>query len=186
MSQNSRNDSIWVFNAGMNFAGNPKWLFAYIQYKRPDIQAHWLCDDDQTIALVRRQGWSAHRYDSPAARRIMRQAGVYVVENFKEVIQEELQGITILNLWHGVGCKTVERGVSSGFLHERIVKKHIVHHETYRNHQLFLTTSPLMEKHFIEQCALKCFSISGEVEALHRAVRPGASFDTAGSLSPLP
>ena len=82
MSQNSRNDSIWVFNAGMNFAGNPKWLFAYIQYKRPDIQAHWLCDDDQTIALVRRQGWSAHRYDSPAARRIMRQAGVYVVENY--------------------------------------------------------------------------------------------------------
>ncbi|MBB1607073.1 MULTISPECIES: CDP-glycerol glycerophosphotransferase family protein [unclassified Pseudomonas] len=159
MSQNSRNDSIWVFNAGMNFAGNPKWLFAYIQYKRPDIQAHWLCDDDQTIALVRRQGWSAHRYDSPAARRIMRQAGVYVVENFKEVIQEELQGITILNLWHGVGCKTVERGVSSGFLHERIVKKHIVHHETYRNHQLFLTTSPLMEKHFIEQCALEPHSI---------------------------
>lgn len=155
MSSNQRNNNVWVFNAGMNFSGNPKWLFAYIQMKRHDIQAHWLCDDDQTIALVRRQGFSAQRFDSSAGRTLMRKAGVYVVENFKEVLHSELQGCKILNLWHGVGCKTIERGVTTGFLRERIVKKHIVNHEAYRHNSLFLVTSPLMERHFVEQCALE-------------------------------
>lgn len=155
MSSNRRNNNVWVFNAGMNFSGNPKWLFAYIQMKRRDIQAHWLCDDDTTIALVRQQGFSAQRFDSPAGRSLMRKAGVYVVENFKEIIHDELQGCKILNLWHGVGCKSIERGVATGFLRERIVKKHIVNHEAYRHNSLFLTTSPLMERHFIEQCALE-------------------------------
>lgn len=151
----SRNNNIWVFNAGMNFSGNPKWLFAYIQMKRHDIQAHWLCDDDQTITLVRRQGFSAQRFDSSAGRSLMRQAGVYVVEQFKEVIHDELRTSKILNLWHGVGCKSIERKLRAGFLHERVVKKHIVNHDIYRNQQLFLTTSPLMEQHFVEQCGLE-------------------------------
>jgi CDP-glycerol glycerophosphotransferase (TagB/SpsB family)/FMN phosphatase YigB (HAD superfamily) len=154
MSHDARNQKIWVFNAGLSFAGNPKWLFAYIQQHRPDIQAHWLCDDDRTVALVRRQGWSAHRYNAPIARVLMRQAGIYVVEQFKEHIHAEIQGATILNLWHGVGCKSIERKLGGGFLRERVTRKHIVNHDTYLNHQLFLTTSPLMERHFVEQCAL--------------------------------
>jgi len=155
MSSNQRNNNLWVFNAGMTFSGNPKWLFAYIQMKRRDIQAHWLCDDDATIALVRQQGFNAQRFDSTAGRALMRKAGVYVVEQFKEVIHDELRSAKVLNLWHGVGCKSIERKLKAGFLRERVVKKHIVNHDIYRTRQLFLTTSPLMEQHFVEQCALE-------------------------------
>jgi len=42
---------------------------------------------------------------------------------FKKPFQPELEGITILNLWHGVGCKSIERKVTGGFLQERIAKK---------------------------------------------------------------
>ena len=29
---------IWVFNSGLLFTGNPKWLFIYINKYRPDIR----------------------------------------------------------------------------------------------------------------------------------------------------
>ncbi len=72
----------------------------------------------------------------------------------KEVFQPELEGITILNLWHGVGCKSIERKVTGGFLQERIAKKYIRNNRIYKNAQLFLVTSELMEKHFMEQCGI--------------------------------
>ena len=84
----------------------------------------------------------------------MKEAGVYVVEMCKEVFQPELEGITILNLWHGVGCKSIERKVTGGFLQERIAKKYIRNNRIYKNAQLFLVTSELMEKHFMEQCGI--------------------------------
>lgn len=67
----------------------------------------------------------------------MAKAGVYVVEMCKEVFQPELDGITVLNLWHGVGCKSIERKVTDGFLQERIAKKYIQNNDILRNNQLF-------------------------------------------------
>ena len=84
----------------------------------------------------------------------MAKAGVYVVEMCKEVFQPELTGITVLNLWHGVGCKSIERKVTNGFLQERIAKKYIQNNDILRNNQLFLVTSEIMEKHFKEQCGI--------------------------------
>ena len=65
----------------------------------------------------------------------MAKAGVYVVEMCKEVFQPELSGITVLNLWHGVGCKSIERKVTDGFLQERIAKN------TFKTTIFFATTS---------------------------------------------
>lgn len=84
----------------------------------------------------------------------MKQAGVYVVEMCKEIFQPELDGITVLNLWHGVGCKSIERKVNSGFLRERIARKYIQNNDMLRNNQLFLVTSEVMEKHFKVQCGI--------------------------------
>lgn len=54
-----------------------------------------------------------------------------------------------------LGCKTIEKSINYGFLNERIIKKHIQNAEYYQKYQLFLVTSPLMEKHFMEQCGIK-------------------------------
>lgn len=153
MSQ--RDKHLWVFNAGMSFSGNPKWLFMYIVNHRPDIKPVWLCYDRATLRYVRRRGYRAYMFRSAAGRRVMKRAGVYVVNQVKEVIQPELKSVTMLNLWHGVGCKSIERKVDFGFLNERIAKKYIQNNEFYKNNQLFLVTSPLMEKHFIEQVGLE-------------------------------
>lgn len=149
-----RDKNTWVFNAGNAFSGNPKWLFEYVVNHHPEITPWWLCYDQDLVDYMRERGLNACLYSSATARQVGGRAGVYVVNQFKEVIEDYLRGATILNLWHGVGCKTVERGVTSGFLHERIVKKHIENRRIYDTYQLFLATSPLMEEHFKQQCGI--------------------------------
>ncbi len=150
-----RDKKLWIFNAGNAFEGNPKWLFLYITEYRKDIEPVWFCYKQDLVDYMRARGYKACLYDSLQGQRIGERAGVYVVNQFKEVIQDYLDGITIINLWHGVGCKTVERGVTGGILNERIVKKHIQYKKIYRNNLLFLVTSPMMEKHFLDQCGLE-------------------------------
>lgn len=149
-----RNKKLWIFNAGSSYAGNPKWLFEYIVRHHKEITPVWMCYEQATKKYVRGLGYQAELYASAAGRDVMKQAGVYVVEMCKEIFQPELEGITVLNLWHGVGCKSIERKVNSGFLRERIAKKYIQNNDILRNNQLFLVTSEIMEKHFKEQCGI--------------------------------
>lgn len=147
-----RDKHIWIFNAGNSFDGNPKWLFLYITKYRKDITPYWFCYKTETVQYIKKLGYKAYLFKSREAEKIGKQAGVYVVNQKKEVFEEYLKGIVILNLWHGVGCKTVEKGVTFGFLEERIAKKTIRNNEFYKKYQLFLVTSPAMEKHFMQQC----------------------------------
>ncbi len=150
----SRNKNIWVFNAGSHFSGNPKWLFLYILKAHKEITPIWLCYDKNLRAWMRQRGFRAYLFDSAKGKHYMNIASVYVVDQVKEVIQPELVGATILNLWHGVGCKTVERELHEGILEETVAKKYITNNSVYDNYQLFLVTSPLMEEHFVQQCGL--------------------------------
>lgn len=146
---------IWLFNAGNLFTGNPKWLFVYINKYRKDIKAVWLCDDDETVKYINKLGYEAHNFQSDMAYEYEPNAKVFVVENVKEVFPVRLNpNAVILNLFHGVGCKSIERKVDYGFLFEKIAKKYIKNNPRYKNNQLFLVTSPLMEKHFKEQCGI--------------------------------
>ena len=149
-----RDKKLWVFNAGPSYNGNPKWLFEYILRNRPDITCYWLCYRRKLMFRLRAMGHRAILFDSNAARKIGSKAGVYVVNQNKEVIQDYLQGITILNLWHGVGCKAIENSLHSGILDEGIAKKHIRNNLYYKRDMLFLVTSPLMERHFQTQCSI--------------------------------
>ena len=149
----TRSKNIWLFNAGNAFSGNPKWLFLYIQKNHPEIECHWLCYRKDLVRRMRELGYSAFLFKSRMAKYVGTKAGVYVVDQNKEVYQPYLSGITVLNLWHGVGCKSIEHALAGGFMDEGIVRKHIVNESVYRQ-QLFLVTSPTMEKHFVDQCRL--------------------------------
>ncbi len=142
---------IWVFNSGLNFSGNPKWLFIYINKYRPDIKAFWLCTEEDTVSYINSLGYKAFLFSSKEGLNVATAAGVYVTEQCKEIIPPELQDCICLNLYHGVGCKSIERKVDYGFLFQRIMKKYVVNNSYYLNNQLFLVTSPLMEEHFKNQ-----------------------------------
>lgn len=149
-----RNKQLWIFNAGNSYSGNPKWMFEYIVRHHKEITPVWMCYDIQTRNYVKHLGYRAELYRSSKGKKIMQYAGVYVVEMCKEIFQPELHGVTVLNLWHGVGCKSIERKVTSGFLRERIAKKYIQNNDILRNNQLFLVTSKVMENHFKQQCGI--------------------------------
>lgn len=149
-----RDKKIWVFNGGTAFEGNPKWLFLYVVNHRPDITPYWFCYDNALMDYMHKLGYKACLFDSAQAEKIGKKAGVYVVNQFKELMHPYLLGATVLNLWHGVGCKTIEKGVHEGILNERIAKKHIRYTDIYQKYYLFLVTSPMMEQHFIRQCTL--------------------------------
>lgn len=149
-----RNKKIWLFDGGTSFSGNPKWLFMYMVQNHKEIQCYWISRSDETIKIVKKMGHKAFSYQSREGKKMMQKAGVYVVNQVKEIIPEELETCVILNLWHGVGCKSIERKVTTGFLNGRIAKKYITNNAIYKKNQLFLVTSPLMEKHFMDQCGI--------------------------------
>ncbi|MBR3224000.1 MAG: CDP-glycerol glycerophosphotransferase family protein [Atopobiaceae bacterium] len=151
----ARNKMLWVFNAGPSYSGNPRWLFEYVRAHRPDITCYWLCGRRSFYLRLRAMGIPALLYRSKAAREVGSRAGVYVVNQYKEVIHDYLQGATILNLWHGVGCKAIENRLHSGILNEGIATKHIRNNLFYARDTLFLVTSPLMEEHFRTHCNLR-------------------------------
>ncbi len=153
ISSNMKNN-IWIFNSA-TFSGNPKWLFIYINKYRKDIKAYWFCDSKETVSNLRNLGYMAYTFKSKHGHKIQFKADVFVVNMVKEHIPVRLVNkATILNLWHGVGCKAIEKQVNAnfGFIRERTAKKYIKYYRQYKNFQLFLVTSPLMEKHFKKQC----------------------------------
>ena len=142
---------VWAFNSGNTFTGNPKWLFIYINKYRKDIDAYWLCDNVETVDYVRSLGYKAYAFNAGGGIEVKNRAGVFVVEQVKEQIPKGMENAVLLNLYHGVGCKSIERKVDSGFLVDRIITKYIKNSNYYFKNMLFLVTSPLMEKHFCEQ-----------------------------------
>ncbi|MBO6165601.1 MAG: CDP-glycerol glycerophosphotransferase family protein [Eubacterium sp.] len=145
----------WAFNAGDIFAGNPKWLFIYICKYRKDIEAYWICDSEKTVEQIKSLGYNAYTFKSHAAIKLQQRTGVFCVEQVKEQIPSNMpDDVILLNLYHGVGCKTIEKFVDFGFLTRRIAKKYITYNDFYYTHMLFLVTSPLMEEHFAKQMGL--------------------------------
>ena len=148
---------IWLFNSA-SFAGNPKWLFLYINNYKKDIVPYWITNNKKDQKLIKSFGYKTCRYDTSSGKKLMSMASVYVVDQFKEVIPVELNNAKILNLWHGVGCKYIEKNVdkrSSPLIKRKIVKKYIRNNNVYKNNTMFLVTSKFMENHFIEDCNLK-------------------------------
>ncbi|MDB0439178.1 hypothetical protein C4R89_06430 [Clostridioides difficile] len=152
--KNKRDNNIWMFNSGNKFDGNPKWLFIYINNHRKDITTYWICNSKETVKLIKKLGYNALEYNSKKSKELQNKTGVFVVNQVKEYIPPNLIGAKVLNLWHGVGCKSIERKLNSGILNEKVAKKYIKYNEIFMNDQLFLVTSPLMEKHFKEQCGI--------------------------------
>ena len=150
-------DHVWAFNAGQvgnSFIGNPKYLFIYINTYRPDIKAYWLCPSAETIDYVKSLGYDAYRCGTPEAEVAMSLTGVAVVEQVKASVPSALQQVKMLNLYHGVLFKRIERKLFDGDIAFGHATKYIRNNAWYRDHQLMLVTSPTIEKEFMLDCGI--------------------------------
>ena len=147
-------ERIWLFNSAGSFSGNVKYLFIYITKYRPDIFACYITGDENNLSYIRSLGYRACLFQSKEGKSLMELAGVYVNEDVKEHYPSELINTKLLNLFHGVGLKAIERKWDRDFLGIKIAKKYIQYNSYISNNMCFLVTSPFMEKHFKEQLCL--------------------------------
>lgn len=147
-------DNIWLFNSAGLFSGNVKYLFIYISKYRADIFPCYISGDQKNVDYVKSLGFNACHFQSKEGIQLLKNAGVYVNEHCKEIYPIELLNTKILNLYHGVGLKQIEKKADRDFLSLRIAKKHITYNEQFSNNMCFLVTSPFMESHFKEQIDL--------------------------------
>lgn len=146
----------WVFGS-YKWQGNPKALLMYMHhYKKGAYDVCWLAETSDEANMINELGYPAVYIKSKKAKSILREADVYITENFREMYPTELRSdVKIINLWHGVGLKHIELALGeSSALSQSIVRKYIRNYATYKNNLKFLTTSKAMEEHFLTDMPL--------------------------------
>ncbi|MDO4475871.1 MAG: CDP-glycerol glycerophosphotransferase family protein [Lachnospiraceae bacterium] len=161
-------EHIWAFSAGhssKDFRGNPKYLFVYINRYRPDIKCYWMCRDEKTNEAVRALGYHAYSDADPAVQSLLNRTGVLVSEQVKGTIPAGMENARYLNLWHGIGMKTIERHVFQGEIAPGIAAKYVRNNAYYRSHELMTISSPEYEEQF-------CYDMGLDPEQVIRAGYP--------------
>ena len=158
LTKQYKGNDVWLFNSGNEFTGNVKHLYLYILENRPDIRPFYIADTKELKEVISKAEGRAFKFNSIFGRFYSRIAKVYVTDQFKEKypINRFREDLINLNLWHGVGLKTIER--RSDIPHPAVInsicKKYIQNNSFYVNKTLFLVTSRFMEHHFKYNCDL--------------------------------
>lgn len=122
-----RNRRKWVFG-GLGNDNNAAYLFIWLnENNRFGIKPVWLGTRD-TVKKMRSLGYKAHtRYGLPALWHSLT-SGVWLFTSYISELRTYAHGPALLvNLWHGVGIKSIERKISSGPLAEFYAEKSWVH-----------------------------------------------------------
>lgn len=109
-----RTPKLWVFGAwdGKFFIDNSRWLFLYLIRERSEIAVKWITRNKGLCRELRSLGLPAFHFWSAAAIWYCIRAGVYVYDSYTNAINHWLSnGAFLVNLWHGVPLKRIERDI---------------------------------------------------------------------------
>jgi len=123
----------WVFGNYIvdQFGDNPKYLFLYIRKYHSDIRPIWIARNERIYQELRQKGMEVHKAHSIRGLYHCLTAGVYLYNTFPADINYFTSGGALLvNMWHGVGLKTIEFSITRGSLSNCYHHKH----RTYRVH----------------------------------------------------
>ena len=154
-----RKKGIWLFGTeGERFAENPKYLFLFIVRNHPEISAYWITGSSQTYEALRNLHLPVLRRWSLRGVYFALRAEVYFFSCYASDINFWLSGGAVhVNLWHGVGIKQIEFGITSGPLKKKMIPSllnRLVEPYRFRRPEYFLSTTRLMSEHFAH-----CFRI---------------------------
>lgn len=145
----------WVFGSYIidQFVGNPKALYLYLQSDHPDIQAIWITGNGRIFRELREKGLKAYKKRSLAGLYHCLTAGVYVYNSFPADINYFTSGgAMLLNMWHGVGLKTIEFSITRGSLarcyHEKRAFYRIHMPWRFKRPDYLLSSSPFQSEPF--------------------------------------
>lgn len=104
---------LWVFSGfwGKTYGDNTKYLFEYVCEHCPDIVAVWLTKDNVIAQDLAYRGLPVVMMESRLGKSLMRSAEVAVIDHY--VVSDFgrprplNKGTKVLQLWHGVGLKSM-------------------------------------------------------------------------------
>lgn len=160
-----RVSSVWVFGGG----NNAKYLYYEINEKKKDITSIWISKSKIQITQIRALGYRAFYIWSLQGLFYSLIARYYIYTfSVSDINPWTIGWAKRVNLWHGVGIKNIEFKCKVGPLAKKYnpksLKSRFLYPYLFFRPHLFLSTSPLMTKHFAE-----CFRISEDrcVEAMY-------------------
>lgn len=147
------------------FDGNAKYLFIEMSNQGADVV--WLSQDKKTVQLIRSLGLKAQCVLSlKGAWRALRSKYWIINAYTSDILWAFSGGVTVINLWHGVGIKRAEYNVKAGPLYDRYIRKTFkeafYHPEAYRKPDYLVTASDFQTEFFCktfripESSCIKC------------------------------
>lgn len=157
-----RQRGLVVFGAPLNrFADNSAYLFLQLS-AAPSLHCIWISGSRDIVKRLRAAGYHAELRMSPAGLRACLRAEWYVVTGYvSDVNRFTHEGARLINLWHGIPLKTIERDVVNSpmsFMYSadssRSLRELAFADET-RVPDALLSTSPFIS----ERCFISAFGI---------------------------
>jgi CDP-glycerol glycerophosphotransferase (TagB/SpsB family) len=154
-----RRADLWLFgHQDGAFAGNSKALFLWVVTNRPDVRAVWITSDRQVRRMLEGRGLPVAAKPGVAATWLAARAGAYFYCHGPADISVALsRGALLVNLWHGVGLKSLAWGNpttvesiyrSSGWIDSSLKLSLRIMPD------VLVTTSEAMQQHFASQFQL--------------------------------
>lgn len=147
-----RNNKIWCF--GPRFNGNTKYLSIYLKEAKIDRRVIWIAEDTDLIRL-KALGFEAYRRWSLRGVWYCLIARAYFYNSYPNNVNLYTKGwAKLVNLWHGVGLKKMDRQIETGPLAKYYQSKGLINELRYLNFRLkpdvMLSTSPFQTRHFVK------------------------------------
>lgn len=155
-----RNKNKWVIGSHIGFSGNSKFLFIELIEKHKKSNCYWIASNKKEKKYIKELGLPVVLRWSIKGLFHCLTAKVYIFCFHLIDINFWTSGnAKRVNIWHGVGIKNIEfkstKGSAGKIYNERNVISRIYFPYLFKRPHLFLSTSPLMTKHFCE-----CFRIT--------------------------
>ncbi len=165
VSRLSRERGVLVFGAPLDrFADNTAYLFLRLSGS-PRLRCVWVTGSGELVERLRAAGHEAELRMSIAGLRVCLRAEWYVVSSYAaDVNRWTHDGARLLNLWHGIPLKTIERDIANGpmsFIYRARSRRSLLAQalvDETRAPDAVLSTSPFISEH----CFATAFGVPRE------------------------
>lgn len=111
-----KNKKLWVFTSfrQKGYLDNSKYYYEYVRDNHPEIKPVWLTKDENVLEMLKTNGDKVYKSTSARGIWTMARAKIAVTDHFRMTDYPSILGYNygtkVVQLWHGVGLKSMGDG----------------------------------------------------------------------------